>query len=176
MKLNKLKQVCDDAVGLPSEIVEIELVVEQDTENEEVIKVKALRYTSPTGAFLFNLPIGENDPVGWHLEGKLDVNEDNIYMVFQRAYRSARMTEVAEIQRSRGQTQAAAVEQGLLERINKLEGALRVARTWMGREIEDDPSCDSADAFERDASFVEQVLENPDYAVPPVRTTKRDFV
>lgn len=161
MKLNKLKKVCDDAVGLESEIVEIETVVNLDTESEATLSGKALRYVSPTGEFLFNVPIGENNPVGWHLEGKLDVNEESIYLVFQRAYRSARMEEVSEIQRHRGLNQKDAVEQNLVERIKKLEGALHIARTWMGRDIEED-SCLDEGSFERDATFVEQVLADHD--------------
>lgn len=165
MNLSKLKQICDDAIGLSSEIVELDLAINQDNENEDIVKINALRYTSPNGVFLFNLPIRENDPVGWHLEGKLNVNEDEIYAAFQRAYRTARMFEVSEIQRSRSKMESGVIERNLLERINRLEGALRVARNWMGRDIEDNPSCNSQDcmrdAFERDASFVEQVLENP---------------
>lgn len=161
MKLNKLKKVCDDAVGLESEIVEIETVIEQDTENEETITGQALRYVSPTGVFLFNLPIGENNPVGWHLEGKLNVSEEDIYPVFQRAYRSARMAEVSDIQRNRGLNHKDAVEQNLLERIKKLEGALHIARTWMGRDVEESASLDT-ESFERDATFVEQILSDQD--------------
>lgn len=169
MKFNKLKKVCDEAIGLESEIVDIKTVIEEGTENEETIVGKALRYTSPTGAYLFNVPIAENNPVGWHLEGKLNVREEDIYPVFQRAYRSARMEEVSEIQKNRGQHHKDAIEQNLVERIKKLEGALHIARTWMGREIEGVSEVDS-ESFERDTTFVEQVLSDVDSVI----TRERD--
>lgn len=154
MKLETLKKVCDNVIGIDSEFI-------RDGKAEE--EVMFFQYRSKSGAVLLNVPVGEHNPNGWHLQGKVECDEEDLYDSLHRAYRLERMKEVSAIQRNRGFVKSEGEKRHLTDRIKKLEGALRIARDWMGKSSEEG-DFQEENALRRDAAFVEQTLENnPEY-------------
>ena len=152
MNLEKLKKACDHALGIESEIVE-----RLEDEYDETSDVrKAFLYKTPTGVNLFEIPVDEHKSVGWHLEGKLNFFEDRMLNSLALAYRSERTKETLDIQKKRGLLQTDAIRMEMQNHINNLEEALYVAKTWMGRTLEEKNHGD----FTRDSMFVGRVLND----------------
>lgn len=160
MKLETLKNVCDKVIGF-----EGQLLHGTDSDGDEVV----LRYRTESGAFLLDVPIGEHAATGWHLQGKIDFHAESLYDSLHRAFRTERMKEVSDIQRSRGFVKSEGEKKFLIERIKRLEGALRVAQNWMGKrsdDNEDKSPLREHNALQRDAAFVEHTLaSSPEYTL-----------
>lgn len=91
MELNEIQEIASAALGLPAEIVD---VVEDPDDIDEVTH-KALRYTTPTGVLLLDLPLTKDRHLGWVLTNRVNYFEEGILRSVQKQYSFKRRQQIA---------------------------------------------------------------------------------